>query len=124
MFLNNLFFRFKSFIEIAGCQTQKEIYGLIDRGIVKFSDCANVKDINNESPAFYGYKCDDKNKVIDSIKYFVDANDPFLVYVTFVPNGCYNKAHYAKRDNTKNDIENYFNKNIEKIGVSNEMRLE
>ena len=86
---------------------------------VKYAD-----DSNNEPPTFYGYKCDHERNVIDSLKYFVDYNDPSLVYVTFVPNGCYDTVRYAKRDNTMSEIKNYFNKNIDSIGVSNEIRLE
>ena len=115
----NFIFRFKNFIKIAGCQKQKEN----DRGVVVFSDCANVKDTNNEWTSFYGYKCDHKDKVIDSVKYFVDANDTFLVYVTFIPIGCKDFSHFAKQDNTKNKVKSYFDK-IDKIGASNEIKLE
>ena len=105
----NFFFRFDDFIKIAGCQKQIEN----DRGIVEFSDCANVKDTNNEWTSFYGYKCDHKSKVIDSVKYFVDSKDSFLVYVTFIPIGCKDFDRYAKRDNIKNEVKCYLNKNID-----------
>ena len=113
------FFRFDDFIKIAGCQRQNEN----DRGIVEFSDCANVKDTNNEWTSFYGYKCDHKSKVIDSVKYFVDSKDSFLVYVTFIPYGCKDLSHFAKRDNTNSTVKNYLYMNLPKIGASNEIRL-
>ena len=114
----NFIFRFDDFIKIAGCQKQNEN----DRGIVTFSDCANVKDTNNEWTSFYGYKCDHESKIIDSVKYFVDSKDSFLVYVTFIPIGCKDLSHFAKRDNTKSEVKSYFDK-IDEIGVSDEIRL-
>ena len=82
------FYRFQSFVDIAGCINQFKTR----RGVL-FRYCKNIKYTDHKyyTPSFFAFKCDHENNVNYKTKYFAKRNDSSYIYVTYIPVGCYNK---------------------------------
>ena len=77
-----------------------------------YQDCKNIKytDDYTVAPSFFAYKCDDENNVKFTTKYFANSSDSSHIYVTYIPDGCYNKNLKVPRVSFKDTYEYFSNK--------------